>query len=117
MSDTNNKTINNIPTFTPEEVAAAIKPYLQVFTVVSDEIDYIQFKYWNNARQQFTYGISVGYRETGLFVYLRIQNAAHYVKSMEELRNVLEGMKNGAGQLDEFRRLVGLEGLKGLNPC
>ena len=53
-------------------------------------------------------------RETGLFVYIRTQNAARYVKSMEELRNVLEGMKSGAGQLDEFRRLAGLEGLKGL---
>ena len=81
MSDTNN-TINNIPTFTPEEVAAVIKPYLQVFTVVSDETNYIQFKYWNNARQQFTYGISVGYRETGLFVYIRTPYAACYVKSM-----------------------------------
>ena len=81
---------------------------------IRDEADYIQFKHWNNARHEVTFAFSVGYRETGLFVYIRTQNAAYYVKSMEELRNALEGIQSGAGQLDEFRRLVGLEGLKGL---
>ena len=108
MNDTKT-TFNNAPTFTAEEVAAAMKPYLRMLTLVSDETGYIQFKCWSNARRQFTHIISVGNKEEGLFVYLQTTCAARYVTSMEELRNVLESVERGADQLDEFRRLLELD--------
>ena len=107
MSDTKT-TINNAP-FTADEVAAVIKPFLSMFEI-RDEAEYIQFKRWNNARHEVTFAFSVGYRETGLFVYLQMpRTAAHYVKSMEELRNALEDEQSGVFHLNMFRNLLGLE--------
>lgn len=101
---------NNPHTFTPEEVADVIRPYLSVLTI-RDKIDNIQFDYWNATLCQVTLDIAVEYADEGrLFISLRtLDTADHFVKNIEELRDELEIELGDIVYISKFRDLLGLD--------
>ena len=103
-------TNNSYSTFTPEEVADAIRPYLSVLTV-QDMTDYIQFSRKDNARRLCTVSFIVRPTDQGrLYISLReLGMEARYVENIEELRNVLERELSDAARLDNLRSLLGLK--------
>lgn len=98
---------NNSHTFTPEQVAAVMKPYLAAFTA-KDKGYCIRLDHKDNPEKEPTLTLVIGYIGGELYVYLRTPYVDHYVKSMDELDNELESTLSGARKLNEFRKLVRL---------
>lgn len=103
-----NKKMNKTTTFTPEEVATAIKPYLTSFTV-RDNGNRIELDHQANTKGAFVLSLLINCSCEGLTIYLRTPDMTGYVNNMDDLSNEIETAVGGIKKLNELRSLLGLE--------